>query len=194
MKRGRVFFLFVCLLSSCVLVGCASGGKKEIAPLGDAPDPEEQLRSLVARELEAERNDQGEQSARLLFSKPVYYKEYWEYPSENSIFSADFTEKESLSVPMTAETEVEKVRFATRTHRDKGEARADDDYLRSTGIEQVSYEFRHGEWRRIGSLFLADKTEELRDGGWQQIEERKQVVVLDDEEPRGFLGRLKFWK
>jgi len=194
MDRGRVFILFVCLSVTCVVSGCASGGKKNVAPLGEGPDPEEQLRTLFAQEIAAGREHQGEGSARMLFSKPVYYKEYWEYPPKESVFSADFTEKESLSIPLTAETEVEKVRFATRTHRDKGEARTDENYLRSTGIEQVSYELRNGEWRRIGSLFLADKTEELRDGEWKQVEERKQVVILDEEEPRGFWSRLKFWK
>ena len=157
-------------------------------------DQEARLRDLVAEQVEEGRANQGEQSARLLFSKPMYYKEYWEYPQSESVFSADFTEKESLSIPLTAETEVEKIRFVTRVTRDRGEARDDTNYLRSTGIEQVSYELRHGEWRRIGSLFVAERTEELRDDGWEQIEERKQVVILDDEEPTSFWQRLMFWR
>ncbi len=191
------FIVVFCAIGAVfALAGCASNGGPEAGAVAATSevDYEAALRDLVSREVEAGRASAGEGDARLLFSKPYFYKEYWEFPGEESVFSADFTEKESLSIPLTAETEVEKVRFATRVHRDRGEARDDHNYLRSTGIEQASYELRHGQWRRVGSLFLAERTEELRGGEWEQISERKQVVILDDEEPRGFLRRLMFWR
>lgn len=188
--------LICALIAALALAGCASNGApdRDTVVASSEVDHEAALRDLVAAEVEKGRAGAGERDARLLFSKPYFYKEYWEFPGEETVFSADFTEKESLSIPLTAEVEVEKVRFATRARRDRGEARDDHDYLRSTGIEQASYELRHGQWRRIGSLFLAERTEELRDGEWKQIEERKQVVVLDDEEPQGFFRRLMFWR
>lgn len=195
MKQG-IIVLTACIALG-VLPGCASKGGGETglaASEGGAIDYEAQLRELVAEDVDRERQNNGERSARLLYSKPFYYKEYWELPEEELVFSADFTQKESLSIPLTAEAEVEKIRFATRASRAKDEVRDDDNYLRSTGIEQVSYELRHGTWRRVGSLFLAERTEEMRDGDWVQVEDRKQVVVLDEDEAQGFWQRFMFWR
>jgi hypothetical protein len=186
----------VVFLASLILSGCASNGGGDDAAVIESVSSEtrqEQLRELVAAETARARRNQGEETAQLLFSKPHYYKEYWVFPAEEPVYSADFTEKESLSIPLTAEVELEKTRFATRVHRDKGEARDDANYLRSTGIEQSSYELRHGQWRRVGSLFVAQRTEELRDGEWVQVEEERPVVSIDEEEVGGFWSRLKFW-
>ncbi len=194
MRLAILLFCICCALT--VLPGCKGNGGPDpaVAPVDSAEDYEQQLRDLVLTSVERERNASGEGSARLLQSKPFFYKEYWVLPAEEPVYSADFTEKESLSIPRTAEVELEKTRFATRVRRDRGEARADENYLRSTGIEQSSYELRHGEWRRVGSLFLAQKTEELRDGEWVQVEERREIITIDEESPTGFWQRLKFWR
>ena len=188
------FIAFYALALTVSLVGCAGNGDSEAGVAVPVTDErEEQLRTLVAQDVDNERENQGEGSARLLFSKPFYYKEYWVFPDEEAVYSADFTAKESLSIPLTAEVEIEKTRFATRTHRDRGEARDDNRYLRSTGIEQASYELRHGKWRRVGSLFLAQRTEELREDQWVQVEERREIISIEEDEVEGFWGRLKFW-
>jgi hypothetical protein len=190
----RFALLFLCVMASVALNGCASNGDRESdISVPEADEREAQLRSLVAEDVARDRGSQGEGSARLLFSKPYYYKEYWVFPSEEPVYSADFTAKESVSIPLTAEVEVEKTRFATRTHRDRGDARDDNNYLRSTGIEQASYELRHGKWRRVGSLFLAQRTEEQREGQWVQVEEQREIISIEEDDVEGFWGRLKFW-
>jgi hypothetical protein len=194
MTRLGIAFGVICVVG--VIGGCATRGGSDVAIASDVQpvDEEARLRAILADDIEKTRARESERSARLLFSKPFYYKEYWEFPAEESIFSADFTETESLSIPLTAEAEVERIRYATRATRNKSEARADENFLRSTGIQQISYELRHGQWRRVGSLFLADRTEEFRDGQWVQIDERKPIVVLEDDEKQGFWRRLVFWR
>ena len=126
--------------------------------------------------------------------RSYYYKEYYEFPGNEGVYSLDFTEKESRTTPLTAELEVEKVRYATRLKTDRDAVQGDDGYLRSHGINYISYELRNGEWRRVGDLFLADKTEESVDGEWRQIKEEKRPTALVEAESKGWFDRLKFWK
>jgi hypothetical protein len=189
--------VLMCILTAlAVMPGCrGNGGPEPIAgPVSTVEEQEERLRQLVLTSVDRERNDQGEGSARLLEVKPFFYKEYWVLPEEEPVYSADFTEKESLSIPLTAEVELEKTRFSTRAKRDRAEVRSDNNYLRSPGIEQESYELRHGEWRRVGSLFIAQGLEEEKDGQWVQVEEQREVITIDEETPTGFWRKLMFWR
>ena len=193
----RFALVVFCVLGVLVaLPGCKSNGDAEpdLSPITIPDEYEEQLRELVLSSVERERRNQGEGSARLLQAKPYFYKEYWLLPEGEPVYSADFTDKESVSTPRTAEVELEKTRFSTRVHRDKGEARSDDNFLRSTGIEQSSYELRHGQWHRIGSLFLAQDLDEFRDGEWVQVEERREILSIEEDTPTGFWQRLMFWR
>jgi hypothetical protein len=178
-------------------VGCASTGEKSAdGNVSAAPTAEEyqaRLRELVEADLARAREAQGAENAEVVFARPYYYREYFEFPGSPEVYSLDFTEKESRTTPMTAEFEVEKVRFATRPYTKRDEARNDQKFQRSTGIDYVSYELRSGEWHPVGSLFLARVTEENVDGEWKQIEEQRRATGTLIEEPTSWWDKLKFW-
>lgn len=178
--------------------GCAStGGKSEGEAVSAAPTAEEyqaQLRERVEADLARAQTEQGVDNVELHFKRPYYYREYVEYPSGVDVYSLDFTEKESRTTPMTAELEVEKVRYATPLRTSRDDARDDQDFLRSTGIDSVSYELRSGEWRPVGRLFLANATETNVDGEWKQIDEPRRATGTLVEEPSSWWQKLKFWE
>ncbi len=196
-SAGIFALIFVC--------GCASTGGKGDPELVTDEDGrfvildqeayETRLRNEIESDLRREHRRQGETSADLEFSRPFYYKEYYTYPGEPEVYTLEFTEKESRTTPLVAELEVEKVRYSTRMHQKRDQARADETFLRSRGVERASYELRNGQWRRIGSLFLADSRERYVNGEWQPVEETRSPAMADDEqEPKGFWQRLLFWR
>lgn len=158
------------------------------------PEYEAQLAESISRDLGAAGGRPERSSSKVIFKKPYYYKEYFVYPKGEDDFVVDYTERESRTVPLSAEVSIEKFRFATRTHRKREDARLDENFLRDTGSETVSYELRNGKWYRLGSLYVADKTEESVGGEWQSIRERAERPVLEAEEPKGGLRRLFFWR
>lgn len=202
--RVRVPFCFL-IVSSLSIVGCSLfGGKNAPSALlsedgrfetTTAIEYEDRLRSQVERDLNSARQRENASSAKVIFKKPFYYKEYAEYPSQSGEFTLDFTERESRTTPMAADAQFEKIRFATRLHRKRDEARTDTNFLKDTGAETVSYELRNGKWRRVASLYVADKTEEFVDGEWRDIDESPALPTLEPtEEQRGWLSRLMFWR
>ncbi len=190
-------FLRLIAIAVCVIAaGCASTGDKSGAAVSEAPTSEEyqaQLRERVEADLTAAHEKQGPDNSEVIFKRPYYYREYFEYPTGVDVYSLDFTEKESRTTPMTAELEVEKVRYATRLRTSRDEARDDGNFLRSTGIDSISYELRSGEWRPVGSLFLARTTEANVDGTWTQIDEPRRATGSLIEEPTSWWQKLKFW-
>ncbi len=152
------------------------------------------MRASVEEELAKAREDQGPKNGDVVFRRPYYYKEYSEYSGDESVYSLDFTEKESRTTPLTAELEVEKVRYATRLKTERDAVTGDENYLRSPGINYVSYELRNGEWRRVGELFLAASTEENVDGTWTQVKEEKRPTALVEQESKSWFQRMQFWK
>jgi len=196
MRFVRVWACLPAMIVVCA-IGCAStGGNSVQGPVAEAPTREQleaKLRAVVDEDLARARKEQGA-TAEVTFKRPYYYKEFYELPGAEAVYSLDFTEKESRTTPLTAEMEVEKVRYATRLKTDRDAAQKDDNFLRSHGISYVSYELRNGEWRRLGDLFLADKTEESIAGEWQQVKEEKRPTGLVADESTSWFERLKFWK
>jgi len=193
-----IFRIIMGVAVSAAIAGCAStGGKSSGETVAEAPTAEEyqaQLRARVESDLAAARAVQGAEHAEFIFKRPYYFREYFEYPGGVDVYSLDFTEKESRTTPMTAELEVEKVRYATRPRTARDEARSDEAYLRSTGIDYVSYELRSGEWRPVGRLFLARTTEANVDGTWAQVDEPRRATGSLVEEPTSWWQKLKFWE
>jgi hypothetical protein len=131
------------------------------------------------------------ETGRLVYRNPYYLKEYTSYPEAPQLADVDIQERQSRSVPLAADVRVAKLRFATDVHTNRGQAREDEHYYRSTGTETISFELRSGRWKRVGTLFVADKTEEQVDGEWV---DRKDPIVIQDFEPedeRGWFRR--FW-
>ncbi len=127
---------------------------------------------------------------RLVRRKPYFFKQYFVYPEGIEGAKMEITGTESRSTSYVARIEIPKVRFATRMHRDKDEARDDDDYLRQTGTETITYEFRHGRWQRVGSLFLVSKTEENVNGEWLPLEQEVlHAIAKEEQEKKGWFSR-----
>jgi len=123
-----------------------------------------------------------------VFRRPYFFKEYSVYPDGADEFDADIRETESRTAPVVANVTLEKQRFATRLHRKRAEAAADENFLRDTGVETMTFEWRGGQWKRVGTLFVAEKTEEYVNGEWVPPQEEIQRTVAEEERP-GWWGR-----
>lgn len=197
----RIQPIVLVLIAVFVAGGCAHSSKKasparaaEEPRVEQTPEYEVILREAITREvLAAARRGEGP-SSKIVFKKPYYFKEYFNYPNAEDIFVLGFTERESRTTPLTAEASIEKTRFATRVHRKREDAHLDENFLRDTGIETISYELRNGKWHRQASLFVADKTEENISGEWQSIHDRPERHILVPEQPKGGWRRLLFWR
>ena len=193
------------MASALLLSGCAMfGGKSQSSPaVSEEPGPaaadesleyEAELHETVKSRMRAAGRRQENPSTRVIFKKPYYFREYSVYPCADESYSLEFTEKESRTAPLSAEMVVDKIRYATRMHRKREDARIDKNFLRDTGTETTSYELRNGRWRRLGSLFVAEKTEEFVGEEWKPIQESAALPVLEVEEPKSWLRRLMFWR
>lgn len=166
-------------LSSCAMFRGGDGGATpDAAAATDVPAPavvdyEAALRETV-REYMAGQNAQADLAGQEVQKKdPYWFKEYAEYPAEPGEKDIIIQETESLTTPYVADVQLQKVRFITEMHRKKDEARADADFRRDTGTEVITFEWRNGQWMRAGSLFVAERVEELVDGQWQPVAEEQ---------------------
>ena len=60
--------------------------------------------------------------------------------------------------------------------------------INTTGEETLTFEYRNGRWVRIGSLFVAEKTEENVNGEWVPLQEEVERTVAAEEDA-GFVTR-----
>jgi len=190
--RARIwtYFVVVCVLSPLLGACATSGGKQSAGALDDAPvvSPREaELREIVARRVQGLNESGAASRSRLLRRKPYFYKEYAEYPSGGSEMALSVNESDSRTAPYWAEVRLEKVRYATSFARNRGEARSNSDFVRATGVETTSYQLRNGKWVLVGSLFVAEKREQLLDGQWQPVQEssRSSLFTEDTDAPQG---------
>ena len=145
-----------------------------------------ELRTLVTKEIAAASRDDRNTVER---RRPYYFKQYAEYPASDEV-AIDFQERDSRTTPYSAEVNLPKVRYATRLHRVREEAATDQNFLRDTGNETISFEFRNGRWVRLGSLFHAEKVEENVNGEWLPVrEEVKRTVAAEEQNSEGWFGR-----
>ena len=203
--RTRVHGAILCAATlACLgLAGCKSTGKgaesevqtQEAAPVKTAVDYEVELRLAAASDFG---NDDGKRPDFQVHN-PYFYKEYAEYPDGTSDFEVKVVQRESKTSPYVADVTINKIRYSTRPRTNREEARVDEDFLRDTGIETVTYELRNGEWRRSSSFFLSNETEQMIDGQWQKVS--RAAPQANTEEAAGrdsWLGktwnRLRFWK
>ncbi len=189
-------------LSGCAIFGSrapkapsASEAAGEIEAESEEPDEfEARLRTLVRGELRSAGRQADRPSTRVILKKPHFYKEYFVYPNGEDDLRLEITERESRTTPLSAEVSVDKVRFATRLHSKKDDARLDETFMRGTGKETISYELRNGTWRRLGSLFVAETTEVFSDGEWRPFRDTPSRRVMEEEEPTRWWQRLMFWR
>ena len=201
LHRGKGIALLLALAT--ITPGCATvrdwtGFEKsdppeaavEEAAVIEAPaaDPETELRAVVRREIEALDHTGAIDRDNVIRRRPYWLKEYVEYPDDASNLEVQVTETESRTKPFIADVKVPKVRFATKLHRDRQAAQQDTNFYRHTGTETLTYEYRNGRWVRVGSLFVADASEENVGGQWVQVQPEEQTV-LQPEEEHGWFGR-----
>lgn len=124
--------------------------------------------------------------------KPHFYKEYEVYPGNASEYDVTLTAKDSRTVPYMAEVRLPKVRYATKVHRNRGDAREDTNFFRETGTETRTYELRYGDWVFVGSLFQVETKEEEINGEWVPAQEEVAKTV-EEESNQGWFGRTWSW-
>lgn len=186
------------LLSSCASL--RGGGDKpeavassEISEALPASATESESRAELLRQVQRH-IDQGESAAqsdqdRVIRKRPYFYKEYSEYAGSANDAKVTMTETESRTSPFVADVELSRTRYSTRFHRTRDEARLDDDFLRDTGSETLTYELRNGRWVRVGSFFLSEGTDEKVDGAWKPTQRVVERTVQAEEPKQGWFGR-----
>jgi hypothetical protein len=151
----------------------------------DPQSPEETLRAAVSRHVEAA-NAQAQQDQKPLIRRPPYfYRQFDVYPEGAAILRLVVQETESQTAPALADVELPKIRYATQFHRKREAALEDGDFIRDTGTETLTYELRNNEWHKVGSLFVAEKTEKQVDGHWVAVEAEIQRTAQSEEPEEG---------
>ncbi|HOC72741.1 MAG TPA: hypothetical protein PKL54_07990 [Candidatus Hydrogenedentes bacterium] len=184
------------LAMMATISGCFGGGRAIVQddPSAEAvsgasrEEAETALRGIVEKHLQAEAGRGSAAGPDMVRRRPYYFREYVEYPSGAGGMEIVLRENDSRIRPLSGEVRVAKVRHSTRMHRSRGEAAEDANFFRDTGTEMLNYELRNGRWRRVGSLFVADKTEEFLNGEWVPRREEEQRVA--PEAQPGWFARM----
>ncbi len=196
--RGMLIGLVIASLGACAHSD-KEKSKGEKAAAAEPPaavhrtaqDYEDALRDLVRNGINAASRSADEQKGRVVKRNPYFFKQYEIYPDGADDMKVVMQETESRSAPYIADVTVAKQRFATRYHRKRAEAEDDMNFLRDTGSETVTYEVRNGRWMRVGSLFVASKSEENVNGEWLPVKETvKRTVASEEEQSVGFFKRM----
>jgi len=195
--RCAVATMVLLMLASCARFGLFHRDKREAGPLAEtmavqktAKDHENELRTLVTGQIDAVAKSGDAGGTQVVKRMPYFYKQYEVYPQGAADLKITMQEKESRSVPYIADVTMSKQRYATRMHRKRGEAEQDRNFLRDTGTETDTYELRNGKWARVGSMFVATKSEENVNGEWLPVDETvKRTVASEEEKAKG--GWLK---
>ena len=185
--------LLVASLCSCSIFRSGKSEGGSIAPVAAGPavsdsDREAALLKTVRQAIDsANRQGAGQRNAAVQ-RKPYFFKAYDTYPGSADDAKVVIQEKDSHSLPYVADVTLEKQRFATKLHHKRMDAERDSSFLRETGAETVTYEYRNAKWKRAGSLFVAEKTEEQVNGEWAAVKEEPKPAIKS-EETRGWLSR-----
>lgn len=158
-------------------------------PVTSQTDQEAKLLDAVQSYVRAQGNDASGSGSRLTRKTPYYFKEYSVYPDGADPLDVDVHESDSKTVPYRAQVKLNKQRFATRMHRKRDEAVADSNFLRDTGTETLSFELRGNRWHKVGSLFVAEKTEENLNGEWVPAQEEVERTVSAEEQQESWWSR-----
>jgi hypothetical protein len=177
-------------LGACGRFGPAEGAVRvaKADPAASIEAQRAQLREVVAGQLSEAERQAGSDKNSLIAKEPYYYKEYSTYPGSADDADITLRELETRAAPFIADVRLDKVRYSTRLNRDKGDARNDQNFLRDTGMETVTYELRGGYWIKVGTLFVAEKTEEYVNGEWVPTQEEVRRTVAIERE-KGWFGR-----
>lgn len=162
---------------------------EESSELASRDDDEDALRRMITNSVDRANAGHDASRSELVRKEPYFFKQYEYYPDGIALMEISTRDTESRTAPKVADVHLRKQRFVTQLHRKKDEARADDDFLRDTGDEIITYELRNGKWKRVSSLFVAESVERNVDGVWMPVEEVDRIDDADAEEDLGWFGR-----
>lgn len=192
--------LLACLLAaglcSCSIFRHGKSEAGAVAPVAAEPsvpavsdsDREAALVKTAQQAIDSANRQGAEQRDAVVQRKPYFFKAYDVYAGSAEDAKVVIQEKDSHSLPYVADVTIDKQRFATRLHRKRMDAERDSSFLRETGTETVTYEYRNGKWKRAGSLFVAEKKEEQVNGEWAAVKEEPKPEIKS-EETRGWLRK-----
>jgi hypothetical protein len=183
------------IVAACLPMGCGrrhrdEGPALDVVAAAKADANIEHQKKVAAMTQRYMADAKGEKG-RLVRNKPYYFKTYSEYGDAPGADAVQVEERQARTAPLAASVKIPVTRYTTNIHRNRDEAQADENYFRSTGSEKVNFELRSGKWQRVGSLFVADKTEEKVKGEWIARKEPPKVEVYEGEDKRGWFKR--FW-
>jgi hypothetical protein len=195
-SRSVVMVILLAVLPSCALWRDSPGQDSAVAAVELPPEiSESEYRALLDNVVrDAIGAASGRSTAKFILHKPYFHKTYAEYPDGVNGYTVEMRDTDSRTAPMSADITIAKLRYSTRLQRNREQARQDENYFRDTGTETVSMEFRNGAWRRMGSLFVAERTEEQVGGEWVRIQKDIPTGLGEDSAKPGRFGRLKFWQ
>ncbi len=173
--------------------GGASAQSTEDEQLNLSDDAETRLRRLVAREVRAESRHGSAADAEVIRLRPYYVKQYVEFPEGPERFEIAMQDTDSRTAPLKADVRLAKVRYATKLQRNRKLVAADDNFVRSTGVEVITYEYRMSRWRRLGSTFVAKRTEERVDGQWVPVRGKTEDVAAPEARKGWFKRTFGFF-
>ncbi len=185
------------MLSSCARFGIGGGSSDATSATNQSPAATavgEQnryaaLKDLVNDEIRSANASINERRDRVVKMEPYFFKAYESYPGDGSLADIDIRETESRTARYVADVTLDKQRYMTRLHRKKDAARADSNFVRGTGIEKQTYQFRNGRWICIGTLFVADKIEENVNGEWVPVKQELERGIDSEEDDASWFSR-----
>jgi hypothetical protein len=161
-----------------------AGAWEEQTTVGTPSEAEQigRLQDLVAQTIREAEAQAATRRTSVIYRRPYYFKEFDEYTDSAASAEIEMRETESRTAPVVADVTLDKVRYATRMHRRKDAADVDANFLRDTGTETITYQYRNGRWMRVGSLFVAEKTEEQINGEWVPVQESVERTIAAEEQ------------
>lgn len=184
-------------LCSCSTLRFGKGGAPaaataaEVVPVVAATseaDRERELLRAVQQVIDNANSQPQEQREAVERRRPYFFKAYDIYPGSAANAEFIIQRQDSRSMPYVADVTLEKQRFATRLHRNRQDAADDNKFIRATGTETITFEYRSGRWQRAGAMFIAEKREQRIDGEWVAVVETERPEWTTDED-RGWFGR-----
>lgn len=182
------------LLAVVLAAGCATTKSAAVTAPGK-DEYEATLRALVKERVAEANRDQDSARKRVVKQHPFYLKEYSVYEDPGSDFEVVMRPQEARTRPFMADVKLTKTRYSTRIQKKAKLAKADEAFFRATGQETLTFELRNSDWKQVGSLFVAEKTEENVNGEWVPRREEVKRVFREEEDTDGWWiwRKIKKW-
>ncbi len=192
--RHTRFWCALGVLAIAIAAGCATT-KPPAAAASGKDEYEARLRGQVQQQVAEVNRDQESAKNRVVKRHPFYLKEYSVYSEPSAELEVIMRPQEARTRPFLADVKLAKTLYATRLQKRAKDAKADTAFFRDTGMETLTFELRNGDWKQVGSLFVADKSEEYVNGEWMPRREEVKRVFREEEDTEGWWiwRKVKKW-